>query len=167
MARLTLPVGILALLLSAFACSSAPTAPVPLTLSGDWLLSVVAAPVCYKTLPLGYGGAPHSGGKASLVQTGNSLKGTLYISDTPSGDLDGTIDGKNVRFAFRLDGRNVGVSAGKEPCRVVGEATGTTDGHCWLSVKISGDFACPYSCTADDHILALAYRFNQPTACGR
>jgi hypothetical protein len=137
------------------ACSSPPSPSTPVrTLTGDWGLGVSASPTCRTTLPFGYGVAPRGGGKASLVQSGSRLTGRLYIFDTPSGEIDGTIDGTAVRFAFRLDGRNVGVlSPADEPCRVIGNATGSTDGQCVISVKIAGEFACPYSCTADDHIL--------------
>jgi hypothetical protein len=143
------------LTIGAGACSATAPSPSP-TLTGDWPLSVSAAPSCYSILPLGYAVAPRGGGRASLMQTGAKLSGTLYIFGTPSGTVEGTVDGSAVDLMFSLDGRNVGVmSPADEPCRVIGHATGSTDGHCWLSVKISGDFACPYACTAADHILVF------------
>jgi hypothetical protein len=135
-------------------CSAPGPSPVVRTLTGDWGLGVSASPSCNASLPFGYGVAPRGGGRASLTQSGKNLSGTLYIFDTPSGTIDGTVDGGVVRFTFNLDGRNVGVlSPADEPCRVVGLATGSTDGYCYISVKISGEFACPYACTAADHIL--------------
>jgi hypothetical protein len=126
------------------------------TLTGDWGLSVSAAPSCQSVLPFGYGVAPRGGGRAALVQSGKRLSGTLSIFGTPSGTIEGTVDGATVAFKFSLDGRNVGVlSPTDELCRVIGDATGSTDGYCYISVKISGEFACPYSCTAADHILVF------------
>ena len=147
---------VLAFMFGAAACSTtAPTTPVR-TLTGDWVLSVSAAPSCQTILPFGYGVAPRGGGRASLIQSGKNLSGTLSIFGTPSGTVEGTVDGATVSFRFSLDGRNVGVtSSTDEPCRVIGDATGSTDGSCFISVKISGEFACPYSCTATDHILAF------------
>lgn len=136
-----------------------PTAPSPAVraLSGDWGLSVSASPSCNSSLPLGYGVAPRGGGRASLTQSGRNLSGILCIFDTPSGTIDGTVDGGSVSFTFTLDGRNVGVlSPADEPCRLVGRATDSTDGYCFVSVKISGEFACPYACTAADHLLVFA-----------
>ena len=135
-------------------CSSTAPTPVARTLTGDWILSVSAGPSCSAVLPFGYGIAPRGGGRASLTQSGGRLSGTLYISDTPSGTIEGTINGARVQFTLNLDGRNVGVLKPEdEPCRVKGDATGSTDGYCWVYVTISGEFACPYSCTASDHIL--------------
>lgn len=135
------------------ACSTSTPTPVR-TLTGDWPLTIAASPSCNGVLPLGYGVAPRGGGRASLVQSGSTLTGTLYIFDTPSGTLDGTISNGTVQFRFNLNGRNVGVlRPGDEPCHVVGDATGTTDGRCYVSARIAGEFACPYSCVAMDHIL--------------
>jgi hypothetical protein len=135
------------------ACST--TTPTPArTLTGQWPLSVAASPSCRDVLPFGYGVAPRGGGRASLVQSGSMLTGTLYIFDTPSGTIEGTISSGTVQFRFNLSGRNVGVlKPGDEPCHVVGDATGTTDGRCYVSAKIAGEFSCPYSCVATDHIL--------------
>jgi hypothetical protein len=144
-------------LLSMSACAGAsPTAP-ERAFTGDWGLSVAAAPSCIASLPFGYGVAPRGGGTASLVQSGNRLSGTLSIFGTPSGTLEGTIDGDVVNFSINLSGRNVGVgSPADERCHVVGTATGFTYGSsCGMAVKISGEFACPYSCTAVDHILVF------------
>lgn len=137
-------------------CAPVEPAQVVRTLTGEWGLSVAASPSCQGTLPFGYGVAPRGGGRASLVQTGNILSGVLYISGTPSGAINGTVGDGRIDFSFTLDGRNVGVLKPEdEPCRVTGTATGATDGYCWASVKISGDFACPYACTAADHILVF------------
>jgi hypothetical protein len=148
---------VIAVAIGTMSCS--PTAPTTAvrTLTGDyWILSISAAPSCQTILPFGYGVAPRGGGTASLVQSGRNLSGTLSIFGTPSGTIEGTIDGPAVNFRINLDGRNVGVlSPTDEPCRVQGEATGSTDGYCFMSVKISGDFACPYSCSAADHILVF------------
>jgi len=139
-----------------FACSGTAPTPVARTLTTDWPLSISASPSCLATLPFGYGVAPRGGGRASLVQSGSKLSGALYISGTPSGALDGTVSGDHIEFTFYLDGRNVGVLKPEdEPCRVSGRATGTTDGYCWASVKISGEFACPYACSAPDHMLVF------------
>ncbi|MCX6539041.1 MAG: hypothetical protein NT151_08930 [Acidobacteria bacterium] len=100
--------------------------------------------------------APRGGGRISLAQSGNRLSGTLYIFGTASGAIEGTVTGNQVDFTFNLDGQNVGVLKPEDaPCRVSGTATGSTDGYCWVSVKISGEFACPYACSAPDHILVL------------
>lgn len=138
------------------ACTATAPSPVVRNLTGDWGLIVAAAPSCDASLPFGYGVAPRGGGRASLNQSGEKLSGNLYIFDTPSGTIEGTIGGGLVDFEFRLDGRNVGVlSPADEPCRVSGRATGFTDGHCFISLKISGEFACPYACTAADHRLVF------------
>ena len=137
-------------------CSTTTPSPVARTLTGEWLLSVSAGASCSAVLPLGYGVAPRGGGRASLTQSGSRLSGTLYIFDTPSGAIEGTVSGTHVDFILNLDGRNVGVLKPEdEPCRVTGNATGSTDGYCWASVKIIGEFTCPYSCTAPDHILVF------------
>ena len=139
------------------ACSATAPSPAKRTLTGDWGLSVSAAPSCIAALPSGYGVAPRGGGTASLVQSGRKLSGTLYIFGTTSGSIDGTVDGTVVNFTFNLNGRNVGVlSPADEPCRVAGDATGSTDGYCGMSVRISGEFACPYACTAVDHRLLFS-----------
>ncbi len=138
-------------------CSpTTPEAP-PRTLSGDWGLSIGASPSCRTTLPSGYGIAPRGGGRISLVESGTRLVGTLYIFDVPSGTFDGTVQGGTVNYTINFDGRNIGVLKPEdEPCRVIGTGTGTTDGDCFISSKISGELACPYSCTATDHILILS-----------
>lgn len=137
-------------------CSSTNGVAPACTLTGDWGLSVAASPSCLTVLPYGYGIAPRGGGRISLVQTGTRLFGTLYIFDTPSGTIDGTVENGSVTFTINFNGRNVGVlRPGDEPCHVTGTATGTTDGYCFISVKIAGEFACPYACTAPDHILIL------------
>jgi hypothetical protein len=134
-------------------CSTtAPTKP-NATLTGDWALSISAAPSCDAILPAGYGVAPRGGGRAALVQSGTRLSGTLYIFDSPSGSIEGTVQGSAVNFKVELDGRNVGVrSPADEPCRVSGAAVGATDGYCSINVKIAGELACPYSCLAEDHL---------------
>ena len=148
---------IVPLIISTGACSATAPTTAERTLTGDWPLSISAAPSCIAALPSGYGVAPRGGGTASLVQSGGRLSGTLYIFGTPSGSIDGTVDSAVVNFRFNFNGRNVGVlSPADEPCHVVGEATGTTDGYCGMSVRISGEFACPYACTAVDHILLFS-----------
>ena len=154
-------VALLAHCLICVACSAEAPAPTPTptnrTLTGDWGLAVGAGPACLASLPFGYGVAPRGGGRASLVQSGTKLSGTLYIFDTPSGSIEGTVDGTRISFALNLDGRNQRVLRPEdEPCRVVGEATGTTDGYCGAFVRISGELACPYSCTAEDHLLQFS-----------
>lgn len=136
-------------------CGTDPVAP-PATADGQWGLSVVAGPSCAASLPSGFAVAPRGGGKAFLTQNGNRLSGLLYIFDGFAGTLEGTLTGNDVRFTFTLDGRNVGVlSPEHEPCRVVGSAVGTTDYNCFLSARLEGSFACPYSCAAADHLVML------------
>src|SRR5207245_10886679 len=107
-------------------CSAPAPTPAARTLTGNWGLSVSAAPSCIASLPSGYGVAPRGGGRASLTQSGTKLSGTLYIFDTPSGTIDGTVNGSVVNFAFDLNGLNVGVlSPADAPCRVRGNATGS------------------------------------------
>jgi hypothetical protein len=110
-------------------CSSA-TAPSPTqSMTGTWPLEISAAPSCGNQLPFGYAVAPRGRGSASLVQSGNALTGTLYIGDTPSGTVDGTVESGTIRIRLNLNGRNVGVLKPEdEPCRVVAEGTGTTRG---------------------------------------
>jgi hypothetical protein len=145
-----------ALLVAAAACEKkSPTAPVTRMLTGDWGFSVSAGPSCSGVLPFGYGVAPRGSGRLTLTQSDGRLSGWLSIGGTPSGTLEGTINVPRVQFSINLGGRNVGVKPEDEPCRVKGEAAGSTDGYCWVYVTMSGEFPCPYSCTASDHILWL------------
>lgn len=125
-------------------------------LSGEWPLTVSASPSCDTIIQSGYGVAPRGAGTLVLHQAGAQLTGTIAIGGVPAGSLDGSVQDGQVRFSIDFTGKNVGVSSPTdEPCHVDGIATGTTDGYCWLSVKISGVLACPYSCSATDHILVL------------
>jgi hypothetical protein len=125
-------------------------------LSGEWGLSVSASPSCRAIIQSGYGVAPRGSGSIDLLQSGSHLVGTISIGGVKAGGLDGSVEGGKVTFSIEFTGKNVGVlSPADEPCHVGGLATGTTDGYCWVSVKIAGDLACPYECSASDHILVL------------
>jgi hypothetical protein len=93
----------------------------------------------------------------TLEQRGSSLSGTIFIFNVPSGTVSGTVDGRTVSFKFDMDGKNQGVLRPEDaPCAVHGVVEGTTDFHCYISAKLSGTFACPYACTAPDHIFVLS-----------
>lgn len=155
----------------ASACSS-PTQSLqtfdpPTSVTGVWTFGVSAAPACILTLPYGYGIAPRGGGQAILTQSGNRFSGELLIHGTHSGSIEGTLQDKNVQASFTLDGLNQGVLKPEDaPCRVVasgtGQATfpgrppGTKPATCYITLYVAGDFACPYSCTASNHIVQLS-----------
>ena len=136
-------------------CGDPVRAPDPNPYSGEWLLSVSASAECLASLPYGYGVAPRGGGRIALTQEGDRLSGRVFIFDKPSGHLEGTITGEKVQFTITLDGRNVGViSPADEPCRVTGSAQGSIS-SCSLGAALSGELACPYSCTSTGHQILL------------
>ena len=135
-----------------------------LSLTGDWEMSV-SAYSCSSGLPF-YGVAPHGGGTATIVQSGNQLSGDLYIFGTPAGTLRGTIaDNHAVAFEFHLDGENRGVlSPADTPCRVVGTGTGTAN-QCSIGVPaMTGEFACPHLCSDAKMSLGLMRGLNPHTS---
>ena len=135
-----------------------------LTLSGLWSFSI-SAPSCLASVPFGYAVAPRGGGTATVEQTGDMLSGELFIFGNPAGTISGTVGGTTVALTFNLDGRNVRVlSPTDEPCRVVGSGSGVIDHSCSMFIRFSGDFACPYHCTASNDFLVMSR--NAP-GCGR
>jgi hypothetical protein len=157
--------GMLALLIVAACGDSDGNMPSsPLTLTGNWSFSISAAS-CLSSVPSGYAVAPRGGGAATIVQDRGTFAGQLLIFNNPSGTIQGNVTGNTVQLIFNLDGRNVGtLSPVDEPCRVVGSGTGTTDLSCSISVRFSGDFACPYSCAASNDVLTLS---RAGPGCGR
>jgi hypothetical protein len=125
-------------------------------IDGEWFFNVSASPSCLDSLPFGFGVAPRGGGQATLTQNGDRFSGQLAIFGTPAGTIDGTITDGVVRFTVNLDGRNVGVlSPAHEPCRVTGVAAGETNYSCWISGRLDGELACPFSCMSESHFIML------------
>lgn len=141
----------------AFGCGdNSPTTPTPpATLSGLWPLQIAASRSCIGVIPSGYGSAVAG---VELTQSGTVLSGTVTRDGQTVGQITGTVVGRVLTLSLAFSGSVPGRFPGIDPaCSFTGTTpagtTGITDGSCFMSIKLAGTLACPFSCDAPDHIV--------------